>query len=93
MASIAIPTLLSIATPLGWRHAFETRSDVVIDHNSYHRKIDRTRSNRAKEGSNHASRKQVVIESIRAYTVSSRWLLVSLSLELEQHGILTTTRE
>ena len=88
MASKAIPTTLQIAGLLCWRRAFAIGSGVVIDHRSFHRKIDRTNWNRAKEGS-----KQVVKVSIRAYPVSSRRLLVSLSLELEQHGILTITRE
>ena len=57
MASKAIPTILQIAALLCWRRVFETGSDAVIDHCSYHRKIDRTRSNRAKEGSEHADKK------------------------------------
>ena len=88
MASKAIPTILQIAGLHCCRRAFEISSGVVIDHRSFHRKIDRTNWNRAKEGS-----KQVVKGSIRAYSVSSRRLLVSLSLELEQHGILTITCE
>mgnify|MGYP001208566363 CR=1 FL=1 len=51
MASNAIPTILLIATPLCSKRSFETPC-VVIDHCSYHRKIDR-----AKEGSEHANKK------------------------------------
>ena len=56
MASNAIPTILLIATPLCSIRAFETPC-VVIDHCSYHRKIDRFRWNRAKEGGEHADKK------------------------------------
>ena len=54
MASKAISTTLQIAGLLCWRRAFEIGSGVVIDHRSFHRKIDRTNWNRAKEGSKHA---------------------------------------
>ena len=57
MASKAIPTILYIAGLLCWRHAFEIGSGVVIDHCSFHRKIDRTNWNRAKEGSKHTDKK------------------------------------
>ena len=57
MASKAIPTTLKIAALLRRRRAFETGSGVVIDHRSFHRKIDRTNWNRAKEGSKHACKK------------------------------------
>ena len=57
MASNAIPTILYIAALLCWERAFETRSGVVIDHCSYHRKIDWTGWNRAKEGSKHTVKK------------------------------------
>ena len=56
MASNAIPIILLIATLLCSRRAFETPC-VVIDNCSYHRKIDRARWNRAKEGSEHVVKK------------------------------------
>ena len=57
MASKAIPTILWIAGLLCWRRGFEIGSGVVIDHRSFHRKIDRNNWNRAKEGSKHADKK------------------------------------
>ena len=57
MASKAIPTTLQIAGLLCWRRAFAIGSGVVIDHRSFHRKIDRTNWNRAKEGSKYADTK------------------------------------
>ena len=70
---------------------FETRSGVLISRRFDHRQIDRTKRQRAEENS--PIRKQVIKGSTRAYPMRWGRLLVALSLKLEQHGILTITRQ
>lgn len=72
---------------------FEARSGVLIDRSFDHRQIDQTKQYRAEEGSEHSDKKTGGQGFNRAYPVCWDRLLVSLSLKLEQHGILTVTRE